>query len=106
MALSYLRSLAGWEIVARNWSTRRGEIDLIAFHMDTIVFLEVKTKRLPYLFPPESNIDEEKKCQLERLAYDFLVRYEIEDSALRFDLIAAESRDLRHFKLRHYLGFM
>jgi putative endonuclease len=36
-------SLDGWEIIARNWRTRRGEIDIIGRERDTIVFIEVKT---------------------------------------------------------------
>lgn len=37
--------LAGknWEILGRNWRTRRGEIDIIARDGDTLVFVEVKT---------------------------------------------------------------
>lgn len=39
------RVLAGknWEILGRNWRTRRGEIDIIARDGDTLVFVEVKT---------------------------------------------------------------
>ena len=33
----------GWKILARNWRTRRGEIDIIALESDTLVFIEVKT---------------------------------------------------------------
>jgi putative endonuclease len=36
-------SRSGWAILARNWRTRRGEIDIIALDGDTIVFVEVKT---------------------------------------------------------------
>ena len=32
-----------WAILARNWRTRRGEIDIIGLDRDTIVFVEVKT---------------------------------------------------------------
>jgi putative endonuclease len=38
----YLASL-GWAILARNWRTRRGEIDIIARESDVLVFVEVKT---------------------------------------------------------------
>jgi putative endonuclease len=45
IALSHLRSL-GFSALARNVRTRRGEIDLIAFDGATIVFAEVKTRRV------------------------------------------------------------
>ena len=33
----------GWRILGQNWRTRRGEIDIIAIDVDTVVFIEVKT---------------------------------------------------------------
>lgn len=33
----------GWVILAQNWRTRRGEIDIIALETDSLVFIEVKT---------------------------------------------------------------
>lgn len=32
-----------WSIVALNWRTRRGEIDIIALETDVLAFIEVKT---------------------------------------------------------------
>ena len=43
-AAKYLRR-RGYRIVARNYRCRGGEIDLIALDADTIVFVEVKTRR-------------------------------------------------------------
>jgi putative endonuclease len=36
----------GFEIVERNYRTRWGELDLVAFDGDTLAFCEVKTRRL------------------------------------------------------------
>ena len=36
-------SAQGYQIVERNWRTRRGEIDIIAYKDDILVFAEVKT---------------------------------------------------------------
>ncbi len=36
---------AGWEVLARNWRCRMGELDVIAVDGDEAVFVEVKTRR-------------------------------------------------------------
>jgi putative endonuclease len=45
LALEHLRA-RGFTLLARNYRTRRGEIDLIVSEGDTLVFLEVKTQQL------------------------------------------------------------
>jgi putative endonuclease len=45
LAAAHLRGL-GFATVARNQRTRHGEIDLIAFDGHTLVFAEVKTRRV------------------------------------------------------------
>jgi putative endonuclease len=44
LAAAHLQRL-GFAIVARNVRTRHGEIDLIAFNGEVLVFVEVKTRR-------------------------------------------------------------
>ncbi len=44
LAATHLQRL-GFVIVARNVRTRHGEIDLIAFNGETLIFVEVKTRR-------------------------------------------------------------
>jgi len=44
LALAHLRRL-GYELVARNHRTRRGELDLVVCDERTLVFVEVKTRR-------------------------------------------------------------
>lgn len=45
LAAEHLRRL-GYQLLARNVRTRHGEIDLIAFDGRTLVFAEVKTRRI------------------------------------------------------------
>lgn len=101
LALKHVRGL-GWEVVARNWTSRRGEVDLIAYDGDTLVFVEVKTRRQgPASPPPEESIDRRKLRQMEDLAYEFLARCELSNQAVRLDVIAVETPDLANFELRH-----
>jgi putative endonuclease len=95
-----------YDVIARNWRIKHGEVDLIAYDGDYLVFIEVKSRRGPTRLPPERNVDEEKQSQLEFLAYSFLGRHELTDIPVRFDLIAIETPDQRSYEIRHYRGFM
>jgi putative endonuclease len=102
LALRHVRNL-GWDVVARNWRNRRGELDLIAYDSDRLVIVEVRTRRQgPSGFPPEETVDTEKESRLETLAMDFLRRFEITDCPLRLDVIGIETPDGAHFELRHF----
>ena len=85
-----------------SWRGHQGEVDLIAYDGPSLVFVEVKTRRLPALLPPEENVDRKKQRKLEALATEFFFRYEVTDAPVRFDVIAIETRDLKKFRLRHW----
>ncbi len=104
LALVHLRRL-GWDIVARNWRTARGEIDLIAYDGPCLAFVEVKTRRLTsdHRRPPEQNFSVHKGRRMEKLAFLFLRRHSLLDTPFRLDLIAIETRHRKDFRLRHYL---
>ena len=57
----------GWEILARNYQTRLGELDLVAVDGETLVFAEVKTCRLGRGEPWQS-LHERKQVQVRRIA--------------------------------------
>ena len=58
----------GYEIVARNWRCREGELDLIVRHGRTFVFCEVKSKSGPRFGAPVEAITRQKQARLRRLA--------------------------------------
>ncbi len=101
IALRHLRRL-GWDVIARNWKGRTGEVDLIAYDGPWLVLVEVKTRRLPTRLPPEVNVDSRKERKLERLAYEFTSRHELSGVAIRFDVIGVETPDQLQYCLRHY----
>jgi putative endonuclease len=74
-AFFHLRSL-GYKVVARRWvsATVRGDLDLVAWDRDTMVFVEVKTRSARDLFPAEAEVDRPKQRQLRRLALAFLAQ--------------------------------
>ena len=102
-ALKMFRRM-GWELVARNWSTRAGELDLVFYEGKTLVFVEVKTRVKSTRSIPEDNFNPGKFERIEALAWNFMERYEVEDTPIRFDLAAVERDQRRSFWIRHYRG--
>ena len=101
LALKYLRRL-GWDILARNWRSKRGELDLVAYDGRQLVIVEVRTRLKPSSVRPEESVDDAKEHRLERLASDFMRRYDLTGEPFRLDLIAVETPDFCNFELRHY----
>jgi putative endonuclease len=79
----------GFQILARNHRTRYGEIDLVAHDGETLVFVEVKTRRSDRREPWE-NLHERKRSQVRRMAVTWLNECpeRPHSKALRFDGIA------------------
>lgn len=78
----------GLKKLARNYSCRSGEIDLIMVDADgTIVFVEVRTRADENFGPAESTITYTKKNRLIRTARYFLANLDIENRPFRFDVV-------------------
>ena len=77
----------GYEIVARNWRCREGELDLIVRQGRTFVFCEVKTRSSTAFGVPAEAVTRTKQARIRRLAARWL-----EDDApvrptdIRFDV--------------------
>ncbi len=75
----------GMRVITRGYRTPRGEIDLIARDGDTLVFVEVKTRRAGH---PAEFVTEEKQRRLTLAALHFLRRHRLLDQHCRFDVVA------------------
>jgi putative endonuclease len=75
----------GFRILARGYRTRRGEVDLIARDGDTIVFIEVKTRKMG---EPAEAVTPEKQRRLTQAAVHFLKRHRLFEHRSRFDVVA------------------
>jgi len=89
LAHRYLRG-RGCTIVARNYRPRSGagEIDLVAWQGDKLVFVEVKTRVSAEFGQPERAVDAEKRQHLARAARDYARRAGIDWDRTRFDIVA------------------
>lgn len=81
----------GYRILARNFRTRTGELDLIAADADGIAFIEVRARRGSAFGAPEESLTPRKRERLVFLAQQYLERNPtLADCAWRIDLVAVE----------------
>ena len=93
----------GLKTLARNFSCKTGEIDLIMVDTDgSIVFVEVRTKADEAFSPPEETITHPKKVKLLRTARYFLARQKIENRPYRFDVVSIVLGQTGRPQIRHY----
>jgi len=80
---------AGIIIVARNYrlSTGAGEIDLVGWDHDTLVFTEVKSRATDEYGLPDRAIDSDKRARMLRAARDFARHAEVPWDKVRFDVV-------------------
>jgi putative endonuclease len=88
LALEHLERL-GYRRIARNHRTRFGELDLIVCDETTIVFVEVKARRVDAAAAPLQSVPPRKQRQVRRMAAAWLVETADRPRAreLRFDVI-------------------
>jgi putative endonuclease len=78
----------GYKILARNYLTPLGEIDLIARQGKTLVFVEVKTRESMRFGSPQEAVSAAKQAKLRRLAEYYLKDKRLPEIPVRFDVVA------------------
>ena len=78
----------GFDILARRYRARRGELDLIALEGDTLAFVEVKTRASREFGDPWEFVGWEKQQSLRLAGEEFIARYDLGRYAYRFDIVA------------------
>ncbi len=85
----------GMTVVARNWqpSVGQGEIDLVAWEGERLVFVEVKARGNDDFSAPERNVDERKRDAVTRAARNYARRAGVDWERVRFDLVSVVFSD-------------
>jgi putative endonuclease len=78
----------GYKILARNYKTRLGEIDIIASDKDTLCFIEVKTRQSDRFGSPQEAVLRSKQRQIAKVALSFLKEKNLLDKKARFDVVS------------------
>lgn len=87
LALKTLKRL-GYKDIVRNYRCRLGEVDLVAKDGDTLVFVEIKTRRGRSVGIAKEAVDSRKQRQLSRVALSFMKAHDCADAKARFDVVA------------------
>ncbi len=87
IAAEYLKA-AGYVILASNFFSRHGEIDLIALDKEVLVFVEVKFRRDLISGSPFEAVDLRKTRNITKAARYYMYKHQIsEDTPCRFDVV-------------------
>jgi len=95
-AAAFLKS-AGMEIIAQNYRSKTGEIDIIALEGETVIFLEVKTWSAFGMEDLGYGVDIKKQRKIIKTAKFFLSENrKYSNMAIRFDVIFVNNNLINH----------
>ena len=84
----------GYEVLARNWRCRDGELDLVVRRARTIVFCEVKARATGVFGSPAEAVNRTKRQRLRVLAAKFLDESPVRAREIRFDVVTVVGADV------------
>lgn len=87
IAVAYLKQKR-YLIVERNYRKRFGEIDIIAEDGETLVFVEVKTRKSTRFGSPFEAVDSRKQKKMTQAALAYLSSHKLLNRPARFDVVA------------------
>jgi len=87
--------LKGYRIVARNFRTHLGEIDIIAARRKSLAIIEVKARKSKSM---EILTAKQQKRIINAASIFIAKRHEFEHSEIRFDLIIFKPFSIKHVK--------
>lgn len=99
-AVAYVEAL-GWEVLARNWRCRIGELDIVALDGGCVVAIEVKTRAGTGYGHPFEAVTEQKLARLQQLARAWRAEHGAQYRRIRVDAIALIGPDPSTALLEH-----
>ena len=78
----------GYRILARDWRSRLGQIDIVAEDGDTLVLVEVKARRGTAFGTPQEAVDARKQHKLRTLLEVYRTQTHRREQPCRIDVVA------------------
>lgn len=95
----------GWTILDRNWTTRFGELDLIARDGEQLVIVEVRSTSGEQFGLGFQSVDFRKQQKVRRLALAYIQQKRLANLPLRFDVVSVLlDRDQVPVRIDHIEG--
>lgn len=91
LALGKLESL-GYRCIERNYRCSLGELDLVARDGDTLVFIEIKTRKGKSLAYAKEAVHARKQRQISKVALAYMKRNGCEEARARFDVVVIHQK--------------
>ena len=88
----------GFDVLARRYRNSSGELDIIAFERETLVFVEVKTRGSSDFGEPWEFVDWRKQQILRRAAEEFIADHDLGQYAYRFDIVSVVGEEVKLFR--------
>lgn len=80
----------GYRIFERNYKCLFGEIDIVAKEGNTVVFVEVKSRKSEEFGDPQAAVGREKQKKISRVALAYLEEKKLYPCDARFDVVAVK----------------
>lgn len=91
VAVAYLKA-KGYRIIERNYRCMFGEIDIVAEEANTVVFVEVKSRRSDLFGDPQFAVGPDKQRKMSKISIHYLKEKNIYPIDARFDVVAVKMR--------------
>jgi putative endonuclease len=88
----------GFDVLARRYRSRSGELDIIAFEKETLVFVEVKARSSKKFGEPWEFVDWQKQQILRRTAEGFIADHDLGQYAYRFDIVSVVGKEVSLYR--------
>ncbi len=92
MAVRHLKK-NGYRILEQNYRNNLGEIDIVAKHRGTLVFVEVKARKSSYFGSPKYAVTAAKKRKISMVALSYLKANKLSQAKARFDVVAVNAEN-------------
>ncbi len=96
-AAEYLRQ-KGYVVLQQNWRSKLGELDIIASEKDTLVFVEVKSRKSSAFGTAAQAVNPRKQQKIIKTAMGYLKSRGIVDKDVRFDVVSITGEEVELIK--------